>query len=140
MQRGCHLVTSLIQREIASSLQGIKVRGWHGSSLCTTLLKHFQLAGHTHSVLAAWTMLLLGQQAAQATTGQGLSEMLAPWWECKPPGVSYLCASCTAFRCTFQVGLAHIFIQHTSASLTINENAGGWPAWQAAKDCHTCLA
>lgn len=24
-----------------------------------------------------------------------------------------------------QVGLAHIFIQHTSASLTINENAGG---------------
>jgi secondary thiamine-phosphate synthase enzyme len=45
MQRGCHLVTSLIQREIASSLQGIKV------------------------------------------------------------------------------GLAHIFIQHTSASLTINENA-----------------
>ncbi|PRW61568.1 UPF0047 -like [Chlorella sorokiniana] len=45
MQRGCHLVNSLIQREIASSLQGIKV------------------------------------------------------------------------------GLAHIFIQHTSASLTINENA-----------------
>lgn len=28
MQRGCHLVTSLIQREIASSLQGIKVGGW----------------------------------------------------------------------------------------------------------------
>lgn len=26
MQRGCHLVTSLIQREIGSSLQGIKAR------------------------------------------------------------------------------------------------------------------
>lgn len=30
-----------------------------------------------------------------------------------------------AYFVVVQVGLAHIFIQHTSASLTINENAGG---------------
>lgn len=44
MQRGCHLVTSLIQREIASSLQGIKVGGWLAGS--SDSRESGTLAGH----------------------------------------------------------------------------------------------
>lgn len=42
-----------------------------------------------------------------------------------------------------EVGLANFFVQHTSASLTINENASPgarWPAGACAAACAACAA